>query len=190
MNGQDKNGNPCPYKRSFKKHKYLVDSPFKISNKCCDVMKKRPMKKYQREHGLAIVIGTMAAESALRRGSWIRTGCNAFNTGRSQPLSFWTEQDILRYIKQHNLTIPSVYGNIVEVDGKLSCTGESRTGCVFCPIGVHLDKGENKFQRLARTHPKLHHYCMYKLGLKDLLDFVGVDWREKRVQQQQLFGFY
>lgn len=46
------------YDRS--KHKYLVDAPFKISHKCCDVMKKGVSKKYEKDTGLKPIIGTMA----------------------------------------------------------------------------------------------------------------------------------
>jgi hypothetical protein len=31
---------------------------------------------------------------------------------------------------------------------------------VFCGFGAHLEKGEGRFVRLKRTHPKLYEYCM------------------------------
>ena len=42
----------------------------------------------------------MASESRLRKEQWLIHGCNAFDTKRprSQPMSFWTEQDVLEYI--------------------------------------------------------------------------------------------
>ena len=49
----------------------------------------------------------------LRRTAWLKTGCNAFNQGVSKPMSFWTEQDVLQYIKAHGVPIASVYGDIV-----------------------------------------------------------------------------
>ena len=187
FHGLDKDGNFSEFKQGCKKWRYLIDSPFRISDKCCSIMKKRPMAKYRKENGMALILGTMAAESHLRRNGWLQTGCNAFHSGKSQPLSFWTEQDILAYIKAEGLKIPAVYGDIVDDGaGGLKCSGESRTGCVFCPVGVHLETGLNKFQRLERTHPKLHDYCMNRLGLKELLEFVGVDWRN-RFEQQRLF---
>ena len=72
--------------------KYLVDAPFSISEKCCDVMKKIPAKKYGKETGRKPIIGTMASESRLRYQKWLQHGCNAFdkNNPSSQPLSFWT----------------------------------------------------------------------------------------------------
>ena len=38
-----------------------------------------------------------------------------------------------------------------------------------------MKKEPNRFQRMAKTHPKLHKYCMKNLGLKQVLDYIGVD---------------
>ena len=105
-------------------------------------------------------------------------GCNAFDKKRptSQPLSFWTEQDILRYIKEFNIPYAKVYGDIVEENGILRCTGEPRTGCFACMYGVHLEKEPNKFQRMKVSHPKLYNYCINGLGLGEVLDFIGVKY--------------
>lgn len=48
--------------------------------------------------------------------------------------------------------------------------------CIFCAFGVHLEEGENRFQRLSRTHPELHAYCMNKLGMKEVLEYINVEW--------------
>lgn len=145
-----------------------------ISHQCCSVMKKSPMGKYQRKTKRYPYIGTMAEESRIRAQAWIRHGCNSFEGKKvSQPLSLWTEQDVLRYIRMYHIDICSVYGDVMAVDEngffydplpgvecKLKCTGCQRTGCVFCGFGAHLEKGETRFQRLARTHPKQYEYCM------------------------------
>lgn len=89
-------------------------------------------------------------------------------------VSFWTEQDILEYLRRYNLPYASVYGDIVEREGKLQTTGCSRTGCVYCAFGCHLDAGENRFQRLKRTHPQLWSYCMDKLGMREVLSYINV----------------
>ena len=171
-----KNGKTSIY--NIKKWKFLLDAPFKIHNQCCDVMKKKPAKQYTKETGRKPIIGTMAAESRLRYQHWLENGCNAFDkkAPSSQPLSFWTEQDILQYIYESDIKIPSVYGEVIKQDNKYSVTGVTRTGCIFCPIGCHLD---NRFQQLHKTHPKLWEYVMYQLHLKEFLDYVG----EKRGKQ-------
>ena len=176
FDGKLKDGTATVFYKKFKRWKWLVDTDLKISDKCCYVMKENPLKKFQRETGLKPYIGILATESRRRKLSWYRHGCNAFNLKypSSKPLSFWTEQDILRYIIDYDVKIPSVYGNILmNKKGKLQCTGEQRTGCVYCPIGSHLDK-VNKFQRMKETHPELYKYCMEQLGLDKFLRAVKV----------------
>ena len=140
-------------------------------------MKKQPMHRYQHETKSKPLLATMAVESRVRKQSWIRGGCNAFDSSNptSQPMAFWTEQDVLAYIVQNGVEICSVYGDIVAVDKfgneygagctlfddcKLKCTGCQRTGCCFCAFGFHNEKGETRFQLLARTHPRLYEYCI------------------------------
>jgi 3'-phosphoadenosine 5'-phosphosulfate sulfotransferase (PAPS reductase)/FAD synthetase len=97
-------------------------------------------------------------------------------------MSFWTEQDILQYLKRFNVPYCSVYGDIVNVDENsdlLKTTQCDRTGCMFCMFGCHLEKEPNRFQKLKETHPEVWEYCMKPvnmggLGLKDVLDYIEV----------------
>ena len=148
------------------KWKPLIDADFKISNRCCDVMKKAPFKKFERETGLKPIVGTMADESKLRYEMYMRGDCNAYTAKHpvSKPFSFWTEQDVLKYLKLNNIEIASIYGDIVEENGVLYTTGCKRTGCMFCMYGIHLEKRPNRFDRMKVTHPKLYDYIMNKLN--------------------------
>ena len=207
----DKDGNKSRY--NCEKWGFLLDAPFEISDKCCDVMKKTPTKKYSKETGRKPILGTMAEESRLRYQKWLQHGCNAFETKepKSQPMSFWTEQDVLHYIKEFNVPYASVYGDIVpasedeQIEGQLTTfdilgdydgtmlktTGCSRTGCIFCMFGCHLEKEPNRFQRLKETHPKQYEYCINGgemvdgkwqpskegLGLGKVLDYINVEYK-------------
>lgn len=173
--GRNPDGTPSAYKSP--KWQYLVDAPFCVSHKCCSVMKKKPAKRYERQTGRKPILGTMACESRLRQTQWAKVGCNAFDAGRprSAPLSFWTEQDVLRYIMAYHVPYASVYGEIVG-DDALITTGCDRTGCMYCMYGVHLEKEPNRFQRMKVTHPKQYAYCMDKLGLRDVLEYIGVPY--------------
>lgn len=180
LKGINRDGSPCQFTIS-KKWKYLIDAPFEISDTCCDVMKKRPFKKYEKETGRKPFIGTMAHESVLREKKYLNRGCNAFEDKRpiSNPLGFWTEQDIYRYIIKYNIKIASIYGDLIVVyddtiDKKYELTGVNRTGCMWCMFGVHLEKGENRFQKLKKSHPKIYDYCMNNLGLDMVLDYINV----------------
>ena len=77
-------------------YRFLLDAPFMISHICCDIMKKEPFARY----GKKPIIATMAEESKLREQKWLENGCNAFDQKKpkSNPMSFWTEQDVLTYI--------------------------------------------------------------------------------------------
>lgn len=157
----------------------LRDSDIKISAKCCNVMKKKPSYKYEKTTGRKPFIATMAAESNLRKQEYLKKGCNSFNTKRpaSTPLGFWTEQDILKYIKDFNIPYCPVYGDILQdKKGKYYTTGAKRTGCMFCMFGVHTEKSPNKFELMKTTHPKLHNYCINELGCGKVLDFLGVKY--------------
>lgn len=170
-----------------KKWQYLVDAPFDVSEQCCEVMKKRPFAQYHKETGRVPFIGVTQDESIMRERQYARTGCNVYdqNKPKSQPLGFWTKQDTLRYVVENKLDICSVYGEIKQTEcGQYYLTGEQRTGCVFCAFGCHLESEPNRFQRLESTHPQLHKYCMEQLGMKEVLDYIGVPTTSWEAQGQ------
>ena len=145
------------------KWKYLVEAPFKICDKCCDIMKKRPMKKYK------CYIGTMTQDSHLRKQQYLRKGCNSFEGKiQSMPMAFWLEEDVWTYIKSRKLQYCNIYDR-----------GVNRTGCMFCMFGVHLEKGLNRFQLMQKSHPKLWEYCINKLGCGEVLDYIKVSYKQK-----------
>lgn len=163
------------------KWKFLVDAPFKISHKCCDIMKKKPAKRFEEETGLHPIVGTMADESLTRLSVWYQNGCNAFDSKRpiSKPLSFWTKQDILEYIKTYNIPYSEVYGDILQDEnGKYYTTGVDGTGCVFCLYGIQEEENPNRLQQLEITHNKLYKYCLKPveengLGEGQVLDYLN-----------------
>jgi len=144
----------------------LVTAPFDVSSKCCNVMKKRPMKAYEKKTGKSPIVGTMASESRLRETQWMSSGCNSFD-GRnmSAPLSFWTEADIWEYIKTRNLDYSKIYD-----------MGYIRTGCMFCMFGVQFDgeDGYKRFDRMKKTHPKQYEYIMDKMGGAKILRYLDI----------------
>lgn len=161
MNGEKTYGDGIKSSYNYEKYKELLDVDFEISGMCCIIQKERPAQSIKK----AGIVGTLTEESRLRRDAWLKTGCNSFKNAKSVPLSFWTEQDILRYIKDNNIEIASVYGEIVESKcrGKLECSGCKRSGCIYCALGAQHDTkndGDPRFLRLKRTHPKQYDYCM------------------------------
>lgn len=155
-----------------------LNTDIKVSEKCCRVMKKAPVKSFEKETDRKPFIATMTEESKVRETVWLQNGCNAFDNKRqvSTPMSFWTEQDVLRYIYTRSLRYANeVYGDITsDCGGLLKTTGVSRTGCMFCMFGVHREPHPNRFERMKHTHPRQWDYCINKLGCGAVLDYIGV----------------
>lgn len=183
MLGVEKNHEGGASKFNKKKWQFLLDAPFDIHSECCRVMKKKPFYRYEDDTGRKPLIATMATESSERKANWEKYGCNAFDKKHpsSQPLSFWTEQDVLHYLKKYNIPYCSVYGEILikppegidegqinvidflgcyEPEDTLQTTGCARTGCIFCAYGCHEEGTQNRFQRLKETHPNQYRYCI------------------------------
>lgn len=172
---KDKNGN----KSMFNQEKYepLLYTDFVCSHYCCNVMKKKPAKAYAKQTGKQPITAQMASESRVREHQWLKNGCNGFDMKSpiSNPMSFWTENDVLQYAKSMGFKLATVYGDIMYKDktgllyynnlcgGELCTTGCERTGCIFCGFGAHLDErngGTPRFVRLRQTHPKQYQYCI------------------------------
>lgn len=141
---------------------YLIDAPFKISNECCNIMKKKPFHKFNKESGLKPMTGEMASDSYQRTVNYYRTKCNIFGRdAMSKPLSIWTEKDIWNYILKFEVPTCELYMN-----GKFE-----RTGCIFCMFGMQKETN-NRFDTLKELHPKMWEYGMQTLGIQKVYDFI------------------
>jgi len=155
------------------KWKFLVNAPFKISEQCCDILKKNPFKQFEKKTGLRPYLGNMATDSSVRTRIYLRHGCNYFEKvgkEKSTPLGFWTEKDVWDYIKKFHLDYSEIYDK-----------GVDRTGCIFCMFGIHKEKN-NRFEILKKLHPKLYEYCMEKLGLRTVLEYI--EKNQKKVKKK------
>lgn len=162
---------------------FLLDAPFELNAKCCNIFKKQPFKKYEKETGNNAYIGTIVEESMLRERAWMMNGCNNVKDGKgkSAPLSIWTENDIWEYIKRFNLEVAAPYH-----------MGYERTGCVFCAFGAHLESYPNRFQILQKTHPQLHEYLLRKydangLGMREPLEYLGIPYNDPQINIFEMF---
>lgn len=178
--------------------KFMLDAPFEVCDRCCYVMKKAPMAKYQKETGRVPMLGMTAAESRVRANQWIKNGCNAFDKWHtvSNPLMLWTEEDILYYIWDNRIQISFAYGYIykageVPIDDEeasdteepkmksiIRLSGLDRTGCMFCGFGCHRERAKPRFSLMKETHPKQYEYIMKPwdeggLGYKEIIDWMN-----------------
>lgn len=173
------NGSRKGTRWDISKYSFLLDAPFKIHNYCCNAMKKNPCKEYEKKTGKTGITGMFAEESKVRTTQWLIHGCNAFDKKRpiSNPMSFWTENDVLTYIYKKHLKIAEAYGDVVaenkgdirgqttlfeilgEYEGcQFRTTGCKRTGCVFCLFGITQDT--KRIMQLQSIEPKLADYVL------------------------------
>jgi len=160
------------------RYKFLLTAPFDISNVCCTVFKKSISHSYNRKNKMHPMLASMASESRLRTQKWLENGCNGFDLKQpvSNPMAFWSDSDVLAYIKDNQLEMASVYGDIVpdynamnQCNGQLSMfeetqlttTGCTRTGCVACGFGLQHENCPNRLQQIDKvSNPKLRDFIL------------------------------
>lgn len=173
-----------------KKWQKLVDAPFEVSNKCCDYFKKMPFRDYEKISQRKPIVGTMTEESEFRRVSYLKTGCNNFGKkAQSKPISIWSEVDIWNYAEQEKIRFCKVYYKRVLENGE-EIEGETQTGCAICGFGVTQEpkNKKNRYQRLAKTHPKMHNFYIHVAGLKEVLEYIDVPYDNKETEDINLLN--
>ena len=150
------------------KFHYMVNAPFKISEKCCEILKKEPFRRYEKQCGRKPFIGLMSGESTIRKLDYMKNGCNAFDLKHpsSKPIAFWNESDIWEYIKKYELPYSDIYNQ-----------GETRTGCKFCMYGLHMEKEPNRIQRMKDRTPGQYDLLVNRKGGDKVLDYYGVPYK-------------
>lgn len=184
LTGITSENNICASWKIPKKWRKLITAPFDVTEKCCDILKKEPMKIIQKETQKGVFIGTMAIDSQTRDETYRKTGCIVFNDKVKQctPLGYWLERDKMKYLVKYNLPVAPVYGKIKQRDnGDYYFTGEQHTGCKLCLFGCHLEKGENRIQRLKEIEPAAYKFAMKPLdegglGFKNVMDYIEIDY--------------
>lgn len=156
----------------------LWDDAPEISARCCEFLKKEPIKRVKFD-GVQM-LGEMAEESELRKQRYLQTGCNGaitpHGTGTSKPLGAMTNQALLFGIKYYKVLIAEDYGEIVEENGCFKCSGEQRTGCALCGFGIVYDWG--RFVRLQKTEPAKIKYAFTPkekggLGFLEVCEYIN-----------------
>ena len=145
------------------------DFDIKVSDKCCYVLKKQPMKRYEEEHDLkGRIIGIrmfeggsrlVSTKSRLSRGGKI---CTTFSGGRisKYPLIDWTDEDVEEFIKRYNVPLSEAY----------TVQGYDRTGCFLCPYSLFI---ADNLKRLYEYEPNRYKASMH--WLKDV--YIAQDVR-------------
>lgn len=165
--------------------------PFKVSSKCCEIMKERPCDIWAKENNSKPFLGLMASEGGRRQEALEEHGCNYFGktTIRSAPFAPFLRNDLLQLALDLDVPIPEIYGRIErDPNGNLRTTGAQRTGCEMCGFGVHMEKRPHRFDKLYDRNPRAWDYWMNKCctdengnkyGWGLVLDYIGVEWRQQ-----------
>jgi len=127
-----------------KKWRFLIDQPFDISHRCCDILKKNPMSPFK---NCGVLIGTKASDSSLRKVQYLQNGCINIHSKSATPLSIWTREDVMKFIRQYHIPYCSIYDK-----------GEKTTGCVYCGFGCQYDM--TRFHRAELREPKRYKVIM------------------------------
>lgn len=178
-------------------------APFKVSDRCCMVMKEIPAMRWQEQNNIYPFLGLMQIEGGQRRFSLRRYGCNYVSdkTARSCPFNYFSRQDLLTLALDLKAPIPEIYGTIERGDdGLLRTTKAQRTGCAMCGFGVQLESRPHRFDRLKERNPKYWDFLMYRCitdetgtyGWGRVLDYLGIEWENEVGQlkgQMNIFDF-
>ena len=139
------------WKRCPKVLQYQFSDDFKLrlSNKCCDRLKKEPVRKWQRERARPYsIIGITRDEKGVRESSV----CLVFRNGRFksfQPLVAVTKEWENWFIEEYNIRLPLVYYPPFNFD---------RTGCKGCPFNIKL---QEELDILEKYFPAERKQCEY-----------------------------
>ena len=153
------------------RYSLFINSPLRISDGCCNELKKKPSVKFQKESGKKPIIATLAVESFLRMQSYLRRGaCNTFEGKvQSTPIAFWSKADILWYIAEKQLKIADCYKAKIttyKLLGNKTCEllGLDQTGCMFCGFGKGLDYAKRVLKSKCPEYVRQHQQEFDALG--------------------------
>lgn len=132
---------------------YCKEHGIKISAKCCEQSKKKPLFKYMREHEIDLnITGERKAEGGQRALS--HKSCfesHDKKVDKYMPLWWWENDEKADFKAAEGI----VYSDCYEV------YGFTRTGCCGCPFA--LDIAEN-LSRMRVYEPNLYRACMAVFG--------------------------
>lgn len=141
---------------------YDVLRQAKISQACCDVLKKEPAERVQAELGVDLIFkGLMASESRSRTKNFLTRGYLFEGARRDhlrgrpffhcQPMAIWTDEDVWEYIRSYDVSYASLYDQTFIAHDE-SRQHVKRNGCMFCATDLRYT--DNHLYALRQTHPK------------------------------------
>ena len=132
----------CP---QILRYQFTPDFDLKVSDKCCNELKKKPLKQWQKENNKPYsIVGLRQAEGGQRNN----TKCLAFNGNKLKafhPLAIVGDDFIEWFIEEHNVELSAVYYPPYNF---------KRTGCKGCPFALHLQEELDTLQEFFPNERK------------------------------------
>lgn len=164
MLGVGKNGKSYAKTKIADKDLHLIHPDFdiRISNECCNILKKKPFAKYNKTHDInGYILGERITEGGVRQ---LNVEKRLYNGGKlctktkgkyliKLPIIDWTDDDIDLFIKKYNVPLSKAY----------TVQGYDRTGCFLCPFSLQIDKN---LEKLCKYEPNRYKASMF--WLKDI----------------------
>lgn len=190
MIGVGKNGKTYAKTKIANKDLHLLHPDFdiRISNKCCELLKKKPFAKYNKDNGIkGYFVGERMAEGGARQfnaENRLKSGGKLCTKTKGNyiiklPIIDWTDEDVNNFIKQYNVPLSKAYTE----------QGYERTGCFLCPFSLQIDQN---LEKLYRYEPNGYRASMF--WLKDVYIAQNVilpfDANYERERKQKWKGVY
>lgn len=132
----------CP---KILRYQFTPDFDLKVSDKCCNELKKKPLKQWQKDNNKPYsIVGLRQAEGGQRN----RTKCLAFNGDKLKafhPLAIVGDNFIEWFIEEYNVELSAVYYPPYNF---------KRTGCKGCPFAPDLQKELDTLQEFFPNERK------------------------------------
>lgn len=138
--GKTKNGKSASRTKLANKDMHMLSDDFPImpSKKCCDILKKNPLKIYAKEnqmngvgYGIRVEEGGARSVNAYERvekGGKICTEINNDGFIYKMPIIDWTDEDVDAFVEKYHVPLSEAYTKY----------GFTRTGCMGCPYSLRI----------------------------------------------------
>lgn len=130
----------------------LVFNEIRIANKCCQFLKKKPAKDYEKQHNIILsIIGVRQSEGLSRKYTY--KGCVWSDNKHFKffPLLYFTDQDIKDLVEIKQIELSKAY----------TIYKQNRTGCVGCPFGKNHKEELEVLKKFEPKRAKIVEY-LYK----------------------------
>ena len=163
----------CP---AILKYQFTESFKLKVSDRCCSELKKKPIKRYEKEANRSIsILGLRMSEGGQRAN---HAGCTVFDSNHSlkkfKPLNPCSNEFIEWYIESRNIKLCSLY---------YSPYNFKRTGCKGCPYAINL---QGQLEIMGKYFPNERKQC--ELIWKPVYqEYRRIGYRLKRIEEKRLF---